>query len=313
MAKPPPDPRLSLDNSITSIAARQLGLVTSEQVLHTGSTLRSMQYAVTQGRWRRAARGIYATAGSPATWEQSLLALCLATGGTASHLSAAVLHGFRYLPAQRSIEVSVLGTRRRLSMPGIVHVVADGELFDTMTLGPIPATGTARTILDLGATVGSPRHARILDDALDRRLVTRAQLERCLDSHRTRGRLGIARLEALLADRGAGHHATESEFERRFIDFCRRHGFEEPETQFVLVDDGLVVARCDAVFQAARVVVELDGRRGHSQLTDRSADSVRDQRLLALGWATFRVSWSQLRDRPEHLAGSLRAVLDGRS
>ena len=44
------------------------------------------------GRFVRLRHGVYRVQGAPSTWEQTLLAACLSTGGVVSHHTACRLH-----------------------------------------------------------------------------------------------------------------------------------------------------------------------------------------------------------------------------
>ncbi|MET0420348.1 MAG: type IV toxin-antitoxin system AbiEi family antitoxin domain-containing protein [Acidimicrobiia bacterium] len=98
---------------IAQIASRQHGLVTRSQLAELGITTRRIDRALARGTIIRRRRGVYAIAGAPNTWEQEVLAACLACGTSAraSHRSAAVLwrlDGF----ARDTIEVTVAPERR---------------------------------------------------------------------------------------------------------------------------------------------------------------------------------------------------------
>ncbi len=163
-----------------------------------------MRRRVRSGRWVQLDRGIVALAGSPPSWERGILALCLSKNGVASHLSAACLHGLSPLPGCSTFEVTVARGRSTRSDLGRVHAMGDAQLVDRVWIGPVPATGLARTLLDVGSAVGYSRHARIVDDALDRRLIDHRDLAECPDRHRGLRRRGIVRLTRLLAERGSG-------------------------------------------------------------------------------------------------------------
>lgn len=299
----------SPDAAIAEFAARQHGVFTFGDALDRGLSADEVDTRVATGRWTALTRGVFAIAGSPATDARSLMALVIATGGLASHLSAARLHRLRHLPRSTRPEVTVAMGRSPRCPIGRVHRSRDLHRSSLVLVDGIPTTDIARTLLDVAAVTGPVRFPRILDDALDRHLTTIDELDAAITRHRRRGRPGVTRLATALAERGDGAFVTESVFERRFLAFCDLHGIRRPRTQVRLESRGKVFARCDCVWDDLRLIVELDGRRGHTQLVNRELDAERDQISAALGWTTIRVTWLQLTRRPDQLADRLRRAL----
>ncbi len=118
-------------------------------------------------------RGVYRIAGTPETWQQFLMAACLARPGSyASFRTAAALwdlEGF----ARRELEITVPGSRtgaprwrHRPREPG-------GRARDTWpSVERIPTSSMARTLCDLTAVVQPWMVERAVDEALRRKLVT---------------------------------------------------------------------------------------------------------------------------------------------
>lgn len=72
-----------------------------------------------------------------------------------------------------------------------------------------------------------------------------------------------------------------------------------------------VIGSVDVLFDAARVVVEADGRAFHG--TDRfQSDRDRDNRLVSAGYVVLRFTWRDLSQRPEHVLHQIRGALRGR-
>ncbi len=86
-----------------------------------------------------------------------------------------------------------------------------------------------------------------------------------------------------------------------------RAGVRGWQTQVVLRDaQGRHILRADFCFPAARLVVEVDGRRWHQDATkDRGVDN----RLAAAGWRVLRFTWSQVVNDPEAVLVLLRGAL----
>lgn len=69
---------------------------------------------------------------------------------------------------------------------------------------------------------------------------------------------------------------------------------------------GRIVARVDLGDEQRRFAVEADGRRAHAGEVMRAKDRRRDKVTGRLGWATERVTWSELRTKR---AETLRRVV----
>ena len=75
--------RMTPDQRLAAIAARQHGCATVEQALAAGLTLDQVYGRVRSGRFERLGHHVVRAAGAPATWEQQLMAGLLDLGGDA--------------------------------------------------------------------------------------------------------------------------------------------------------------------------------------------------------------------------------------
>jgi very-short-patch-repair endonuclease len=64
------------------------------------------------------------------------------------------------------------------------------------------------------------------------------------------------------------------------------------------------------MWEAQKVIVELDGRAAHGTRSAFASDRERDRLLLLAGWRVVRITWRQLRDTPELIAADLRELLE---
>src|SRR5438094_10397684 len=83
----------TIDRTIAAVAAGQLGLVTRADVAAAGGTDDIAKERVWAMQWQRLQRGVYLVGAARPTWEQRMLAACLAAGpdAVASHRAAAAL------------------------------------------------------------------------------------------------------------------------------------------------------------------------------------------------------------------------------
>src|SRR4051794_36827107 len=96
------------DQHLARIAARQHAIVTMDDARAVGLSPDDVDYRCTVGRLIRMRRSVFRLAGSPPSWEQHVLATCLAAGqpAVASHRTAAVLHGFRGFEQPDHVEIT---------------------------------------------------------------------------------------------------------------------------------------------------------------------------------------------------------------
>jgi hypothetical protein len=215
--------------AILRLATRQHGLLTRRQWLAGGLSVGQLERALKGGALRVVHPGVYAIAGTRPTFEQDVLAACLAVGGVASHRCAAYLWKFRKFE-RPAIEVLVCkGHTPRLRAVTVRRTVRLDEA-EVTHVGTIPVTTRSRTLLDL-----VPLTPNILEGALDgvlhrrpRELQTMVQLlERAGPNHPGRGFLA-----SLVAARSAGRRPTESELEDDLLGVIRKFGLPEPEPQY---------------------------------------------------------------------------------
>jgi len=295
---------------INELAERQHSLIGREQALAHGMTIRQIEGHLRAGRWRIAARAVYAVAGSVRSWEQQLLAAVLAAGlgAAASRRSAAALWrlpGFSPGP----IEVT---QGRELSVRTPATRVHDSNFLpphQIRVVNGIPTVSMERTVLDLCGSEHPKRAERALDNALAMELTTVRKLGLMLAETGRRGRPGTALTRQLLAVRSIDYIPPASALEALVVAVLEAYGIEQPERQGQIGGTTAPIGRVDFVFRAARLVVEADSRRHHSSWLDVEADRRRDLLLAAAGWTIVRVNWHQLVQEPELFIAAVRAHL----
>jgi very-short-patch-repair endonuclease len=296
----------SLDARVALIAMRQHGLVTLAQARAAGATRAMVRARVAARRWLEIERGVYAIAGSPATWRQRLLAAALTLGptGVAATRSGAALFGVPGFP-ERPIELLVLRPEQGRPRSGLVRQTKLLPESHRTVIDGIPVTALPRTIFDLASPLPMGRVARALDHSLAYGL---APVERFWDVFfdlAERGRTGTRVMRVLLNERAGNYVAPASELEDLFRAMVRRYGLPEPRAQIDLGDDENWIGRVDYLFPA-NLVVETDGRRYHSALLDRQSDADRDERLRTSGRRILRFTWQDIVDRPDACVEAIR-------
>jgi very-short-patch-repair endonuclease/predicted transcriptional regulator of viral defense system len=297
--------RIDLDIRVAEVAATQHALVTFSQAREIGLSPKAIKVRLRSGVWVRVYQGVYRMAGAPQTWDQELMAAALAAGERAAIAGEAAaafwnIPGFRRGLAFVALPVGM--TTRQL--PAQLRHSCFLPSHHVTNVRGIPVTTVARTIFDLAGLVRADRCERALDNALGMRLTNVRALSKIVEELGERGRTGTALMRELMDERGEGFVATESELERRFLQFVRAYGLPEPRRQVTLI-----AGRVDFLFDPGSLIAEIDGRRNHTALLDREADMKRDAKLTAQGLSVMRITSRRLQREPEDVAGDIRAVL----
>lgn len=167
-------------------------------------------------------------------------------------------------------------------------------------------------MVDLGA-VSTPGE---VEDALDRgttaRLVTILGVEATLESLAARGRPGVGVLRAILDGRALGTARADGMLEPRFARLQRAQGIQPAVFQHEVRDRrGRFVARVDFAYPERRLAIEVSGFEVHGTPRAMTIDFERQAKLAAQGWLVLPFTWYDVVRRPDHVASTLRRVLDG--
>ncbi|MDQ3738342.1 MAG: endonuclease domain-containing protein, partial [Actinomycetota bacterium] len=210
------------------------------------------------------------------------------------------LHGLdRCLPDP--LEFCLPRERRGRVAVGRVHTTTVIGRADVLRVDGMRCASATRTIIDLAA-LDLPVHRleAAIDSAVRLRLSSPQVLARRLADLRGSGRAGVRILDRLMVDSGG-----ESMLERRFLVIMRRAGLPRPVVQRIVRHDGRHVARVDFSFEQYRIAVEVSGKLGHSSPSERRKDAQRRNELLDLGMRVYEYTWSDVVDRPSHVAATM--------
>jgi very-short-patch-repair endonuclease len=286
---------------IATIAERQYGVVSTQQLLAAGISHKAIATRVRRHGLHRLHRGVYAVGHTALVLLAREMAAVLACGEGAvvSHRSAAALWGL-LPPDDGPIDVTV--TRSGRSRPGLrVHRSRTLDPSDVRVIHGIPVTSPTRTMLDMAETTPERELERALDEALVQKLTSHDTLVAAVDG--AAGRRGASRVRTLL-DRQDEPALTRSEAEERCLELIRKAALEAPEVN-VQVGRHTV----DFLWRDRRLVVEIDGYRFHSSRKSFERDRLRDAELAARGYRVIRITWRQLIEEPYAVVARLSLAL----
>ena len=298
---------------LDDVASAQYGLATRAQAYTAGLTRQRIDIELGHGTLQRVAESVFRLAGTPPSYEQTLLAGCLTAGrpAYASHRAAAAIWG---IDLGRQPTIEVVTTRPSSSRtPGvIVHRPLRLPPHHTTVERGIPLTTVPRTLVDLGATVPEFLVARALEVSLTRRLVTMDDVVRMIAESGGRGRRGVGVLRRVVDGRDLGARPADSVLEAAMARLCRDAGLPEPEYQYEVVVGGRR-RRLDFAYPALLIAIELDGWAEHLRIEKFRDDRVRANDLTLLGWTVVRFTWHDVIHRPGYVASTLRRLLVDRN
>lgn len=292
------------DGAVAELAASQHGAFTRSQAASHNLTSRAIRHRLDLHLLDEPYPGVLIVRGWPERFRQQAMAATLVRPGRAwaSSLTAGALYGLdgRVGP---SIPEVLVETRDRFTMPGIrVRRTAELPVCDRFQIGPIPVTGLARTLADLGSTLPRDALLRALDAARRQGaspLWLRATAERL---HRP-GQSGTGALLRLLDSSEAADRVPDSWFERLVERCIRIPGLPPPVLQHPIVDDaGRRLAVIDLAFPDVLYGIEAHSRQFHFGAGPESKDSERELEVTEQGWLLTYIGYHAVASTPERVA-----------
>jgi very-short-patch-repair endonuclease len=294
---------------LSEMAARQYGAFTAAQAFGCGVSRSTLHRWVREGRLVTLHPGVYAFAGSPATWERSMRAAILAAGpeSVASHRSGARIWE---LLDDDIIEITVPLKRcprlERVEIHRSTDLVAD----HVTTWNRFPVAKPARVIVDLGAVLPPEQVEDVLDRALTRKMITIAGVEWMLDALARPGRNGTGVVGRILDERALGRERAHGQLEPRMARLLGTAGLPPARFQHrVYAPDGRFLAQVDFAYPELLLAIEVDGWESHGTPRAMGKDFVRQNGLVPYGWRALRFTWIQVVRQPEYVASTIHQTL----
>lgn len=288
---------------LRALAQLQSGVLSREQALAHGLSDRAIQRIVAQGWWRRLRGGVFQTSDAEPGWRTLAWAGVL-IGGDEARLhgpsAAFELHLLREAP--HPIDIAV-GRDRCVRSDDQWRFTKSRRL--GRTRGTLPRTTTEDTVLDL-ITAEPDSMAGIVTDAVSRRLTTIPRLRWA-----TRGRSRLPRraeLDLLLADVAEGNQSPLELLYYRKVESA--HELPKGRRQIRQANHTIVDVGYGGGGWLGGLVVELDGRRGHSG-SGVFRDMRRDNYQAERGVLTLRFGWADCTSRPCEVARQVAVRLTG--
>jgi len=296
--------------TIRELLEQQDGVIARRQVREAGETDADIERRISRREWARIHPGVYVNHTGPPTWNQLAWAAVLYYW-PAALAGPSALHAHRvrgYEPRDGGpVHVCVDRSRTVTRRVGIVvHQIARSETLCKMLMRP-PRQSVEHALLDVASRKKRLEGSiAVLADAVqDGRTTTARLLEALRERSKLRHR---ALLRGVLGDVEEG---VRSVLEHRYFRSVERaHGLPPGARQQPLVMAGKR-GYPDVAYLGFGVLVQLDGRIGHTDSLDKWADLDRDLVGVIVEILTLRVGWAQVLD-PCRLAGIVGRILQRR-
>jgi very-short-patch-repair endonuclease len=303
-------------SELAALFTRQRGLITHGQATSAGLNRTAISRLVRSGKWEVVRPRVFRKAAKKQTEEQALLAVCLwiGEGAVVSHHSAARIHGLDV-----HLGLPEVTTGRQFETRAVdvkVHRIGTLDDKDRRVLRGIPVTTGARTIIDLASCLDDEPLAIAVEEAWRKEIATPSWVSNRLDELAEdgggRGRPSRV-LAQILADCRTRKKALESALEVRVWRLFRKHDLPLPVPNWEFQDDYGQPGRIDFAFPGQSLAIECDGFASHGEREAFENDRVRTQRLVALGWRVFAVTWRHLDQEPLKVVSRIREALSYRT
>jgi very-short-patch-repair endonuclease len=295
-------------------------LTVQEGVLRVESAMKyltrdALRWRISSGRWQLPCRGIV-VAQSGALSEIQVLriaALWAGPGAALAGLTAARLDGLRGFHdgdqwLDRPIHVLIPAhcpiRRVRPSLPVVPHYSRLLGEDDIHPLRQPPRTRMARSLVDAAAWMATDRGAQtVLAAGVQQRLVRVEDLVEVVARNQRLPRRAVIK-DAVDDIAGGAQALSELDFTR----LLRLHRLPEPDRQAQRSDSTGRRRWLDAVWEAARLIVEVDGIH-HLDAAQYWADMDRDNDFTLSGYRVLRFPAFAVRHDPGQVARKVREAL----
>jgi len=294
-------------------------LAWQDGVLDTRSALAyltpaALRWRLQSGRWQQPYRGVIVAHSGPLTPQQTLRVAVLwaGKGAALAGLTAARLQGFRGFDEKADsihllIPAAAHHTKRSIQppFPLAVHYSRHLAPADIHPARQPPQTRIARSLVDAAAWMRTDRGAQaVLTAAVQQRLARVSDLAAELERNERLYRRNVIR--QTLGDIAGGAHAlSELDFTRLVV---RQFKLPAPDRQVPLRDAHGRRRWLDAVWEKARLVVEIDGA-GHIDVRTYWDDMDRGNGLQLEHYRVLRFPAWVVRYQPEYVAAQIRQAI----
>ncbi len=293
---------------ISQLGSRQSGVFRGSDAVARGVARRQLVALCGTGVVDRLLPDTYRLTAITRSDEQGLRAALLWAGGEAAACgrSGGAWYGMEGVRA-RVPEIVV--------RPGAHPRCGDVSVTRTTTLAPlmirsvrgIRVTGVEATLVRLAHVLDEEALEVACEDARRRQLTSIPALRSYLDRHARPGQRGVAPLRAMLAGLDPVH-ASRSTLEVKTRRLLVERGIVDFVREYPLTWNSRT-HRFDFAFVARRTILEVNGRRWHSDTSDHEHDNEKWSVPGRHGFKLVFATWAKVTRQPDGLVAELLATL----
>jgi very-short-patch-repair endonuclease len=248
-------------------------------------------------------RGVYAVGHLALPQFANEQAALLACGARSVFCGRSALYLWGLINRPLQVEVAVPANCRRRRQ-GIRLRRSALNPADVRTRHGLRLTFPARALIEFAAEATPDELGDAVAEARVQNLIRPGELEAAVD--RARRTPGAAQMRAFLRDEGEPA-ITRSRAERRFRKLLKEAELPQPRANAPVA--GL---RVDFLWEAEKVVLEVDGWKFHGHRRAFENDRRRDRLLSDAGYHVIRVTWRHFTQQPLALIAHIARMLDRR-
>jgi very-short-patch-repair endonuclease len=290
--------------ALFELASRQYGLIERKQALRLGVDDDALRRRVSAGLLQRDHPGVYRFSAAPRSWDQRLLAACLAAGPGSAISHRAAAHEWNLAEFPDVVEIVTSRSQWPRLKAVRVHRSKDLRPEHLTTRRRIPITKPLRTLIDLGQSAPWAV-ADALELGLANRLFGIKAADAALDEFSCRGRTGVGVFRRVIDDRALERGIPDGLLEPRMARLMRNHGLPVAAFQHWVTPD----IRVDFAYPDQMIVIEVDGFSTRRTPGVLDAGNARQNELVLRGWTVLRFSWKQVVRQPDVVAKTVLVTL----
>lgn len=280
-----------LDVRLALLAGKQGGAFHRSDARRLGFTRSMIERRVRIGAWSQFSRDVFLLAGFPHDWEQRCWAATLLHPAAAiSHRTSATrLRLARFRPGRVQIAVPPTASHRHPQV-----VTHRSRHIQFAMVGGMRTTTFAQTMVQLAEREPDPALRDALRSGLDANHGRADQLRQRLAELRGRRLPGYRRLVEQL-EVVDGEPPTASELEHELFAIVDDAAMPPVERQARVPWSPDRPTLLDGVCWAWKLVIEGDGRRWHTRISDFERDRWRDNEAAIAGLHVMRFTWQRIK------------------
>jgi hypothetical protein len=276
--------------------ARRHGIVTADQLVIDGFTLRAIAHHQHNGALIRVHNGVYRVATAADTFEARCVAACLADpGAIVTGVAAARLWDFRHVWRPEVPHV-LIGHDRTPITRGVI--LRRSNVIDTTDVvardDGIAVASPPRAWFDCARDIDDERFERLTEWVLDHHC-TLETLWRLTRRLRAKGRPGLGRVNRVMSRRLDWQKPAGSGLELSVLRALEQRGIVLTRQYTLTLPTGIVI-HPDGADPAIRWALEVDHVSWHGGRLDAQRDKARDRAARRIDWQVDRVTDQELDD-----------------